>query len=62
MPSCCMEGCFPPFTALFENKCETMGTSIGISQTKQIRMPKLQEHHSKGSQWCKINIDLFNFF
>ena len=29
---------------------------------KQIRMPKLQEHHSKGSQWCKINIDLFNFF
>ena len=39
-----------------------MGTSFGISQTKQIRMPKLQEHHSKGSQWCKINIDLFNFF
>ena len=25
-------------------------------------MPKLQEHHSKGSQWCKINTDLFNFF
>ena len=40
----------------------TMGTSFGISQTKQIRMPKLQEHHSKGSQWCKINIDLFHFF
>ena len=24
-------------------------------------MPKLQEHHSKGSQWCKINTDLFYF-
>ena len=39
-----------------------VGTSFGISQTKQSRMPKLQEHHSKGSQWCKINIDLFIFF
>ena len=38
------------------------GNNFGISQTKQIRMPKLQEHHSKGPQWCKINIDLFNFF
>ena len=26
----------------------------------KIHMPKLQEHHSKGSQWCKINIDLFS--
>ena len=24
-------------------------------------MPKLQEHHSKGSQWCMINIGLFYF-
>ena len=24
-------------------------------------MPKLHEHHSKRSQWCKINIDLFYF-
>ena len=24
-------------------------------------MTKLQEHHSKGSQWCKINNDLFYF-
>ena len=24
-------------------------------------MLKLQEHHSKGSQWCKINTDLFYF-
>ena len=39
-----------------------MGTSFGISQTKQISMLKFQERHSKGSQWCKINIDLFNFF
>ena len=28
---------------------------------KKIRMPKLQEHHSKRLQWCKINIDLFYF-
>ena len=38
-----------------------MKTSFGISETKQIRMLKLQEHHSKRSQWCKINIDLFYF-
>ena len=24
-------------------------------------MPKFHEHHNKGSQWCKINTDLFYF-
>ena len=25
-------------------------------------MPKLQEHQSKGSRWCKINTDLLVFW
>ena len=24
-------------------------------------MPKLQEHHSKGPQWCKINTDFISW-